>query len=130
MNQKINQILENLETLTLLETTQLITKIKKIFNINIDSNINFDNKNIINQDIISDNAENKKSLFTISLTEIPLDKKIAVLKIVRTITGLGLKESKDIVDNIPKVLKENISKEEIDKIKNELESIGAQVQII
>lgn len=130
MNQKINQILENLETLTLLETTQLITKIKEIFNINIDSNINFDNKNIINQDIISDNAENKKSLFTISLTEIPLDKKIAVLKIVRTITGLGLKESKDIVDNIPKVLKENISKEEIDKIKNELESIGAQVQII
>jgi large subunit ribosomal protein L7/L12 len=130
MNQKINQILENLETLTLLETTQLITKIKEIFNINIDSNINFDNKNIINPDIISDNAENKKSLFTISLTEIPLDKKIAVLKIVRTITGLGLKESKDIVDNIPKVLKENISKEEIDKIKNELESIGAQVQII
>ncbi len=130
MNQKINQILENLETLTLLETTQLITKIKEIFNINIDSNINFDNKNIINQDIILDNAENKKSLFTISLTEIPLDKKIAVLKIVRTITGLGLKESKDIVDNIPKVLKENISQEEIDKIKNELEFIGAQVQII
>jgi large subunit ribosomal protein L7/L12 len=130
MNQKINQILENLETLTLLETTQLITKIKEIFNINIDSNINFDNKNIINQDIILDNAENKKSLFTISLTEIPLDKKIAVLKIVRTITGLGLKESKDIVDNIPKVLKENISQEEIDKIKNELEFVGAQVQII
>jgi len=128
MNQSINKIIENLEKLTLLETSELITKIKDIFNIHINSNIDFNNNK--DQDINLNTLENKKDSFNISLTEIPLDKKIAVLKIVRVITGLGLKESKDIVDNIPKILKENINQEEVDKIKNELESVGAKVQII
>lgn len=130
MNNKLNEITEILKTLTLLETGQLITEIKEIFNINSDSNINFDNNNLLNQDIISDESNDKKDLFNVTLTEIPLDKKIAVLKIVRTITGLGLKESKDIVDNIPKLLRENIKREDADKIKSELEVIGAKVQIL
>mgnify|MGYP006099700773 FL=1 len=128
MNEKINKIIENLETLTLLETSELITKIKDIFNIDINSSINFNTNK--DQDINLNTLEDKKNSFSISLTEIPLDKKIAVLKIVRVITGLGLKESKDIVDNIPKILKENINQEEVDRIKNELESVGAKVQII
>ena len=128
MNQSINKIIENLEKLTLLETSELITKIKDIFNIDINSSINFNTNK--DQDINLNTLEDKKNSFSISLTEIPLDKKIAVLKIVRVITGLGLKESKDIVDNIPKILKENINQEEVDKIKNELESVGAKVQII
>jgi len=130
MNNKLNKITEILKTLTLLETGQLITEIKEIFNINSDLNINFDNKNLVNQDIISDESNDKKDLFNVTLTEIPLDKKIAVLKIVRIITGLGLKESKDIVDNIPKLLKENIKREDADKIRSELEVIGAKVQIL
>jgi large subunit ribosomal protein L7/L12 len=130
MNNKLNEITEILKTLTLLETGQLITEIKEIFNINSDLNINFDNKNLVNQDIISDESNDKKDLFNVTLTEIPLDKKIAVLKIVRIITGLGLKESKDIVDNIPKLLKENIKREDADKIKSELEATGAKVQIL
>jgi large subunit ribosomal protein L7/L12 len=130
MNNKLNEIIEILKTLTLLETGQLITEIKEIFNINIDSNISLDKENSENQDIMLDDSNNKKVLFNVTLTEIPIDKKIAVLKIVRTITGLGLKESKDIVDNIPKLLKENIKKEDADKIKSELEAVGAKVQVL
>jgi large subunit ribosomal protein L7/L12 len=74
-------------------------------------------------------AVEEKSSFDITLTEVPADKKIAVLKIVRNLTGLGLKESKDIVDNVPKLLKEGATKEESESIKKELEASGAKITI-
>ena len=127
MNEKINQIIEILKTLTLLDIAQLVTEIKKVFNVNINNLI--ENKNI-NTNVIPSELENEKTAFSITLVEIPLDKKISILKVVRNITGLGLKESKDIIDNLPKVLKENITKEESDKIKIEFESFGAKVKIL
>jgi large subunit ribosomal protein L7/L12 len=57
------------------------------------------------------------------------DKKINVIKEIRTITGLGLKEAKDLVEGAPKVVKENISKDEADKIKKVLEENGATVEV-
>jgi large subunit ribosomal protein L7/L12 len=57
------------------------------------------------------------------------DKKIQVIKEVRAITGLGLKEAKDLVDGAPKAVKEGVSKEESQKIKEQLESAGAQVDV-
>lgn len=57
------------------------------------------------------------------------DKKIQVIKVVRELTNLGLKEAKDLVDNAPKPVKEGIAKEEAEKIKAKLEEVGAQVEI-
>jgi large subunit ribosomal protein L7/L12 len=57
------------------------------------------------------------------------EQKIQVIKVVRQITGLGLKEAKDLVDSTPKPVKEGISPEEAEKIKKELEAVGAQVEI-
>lgn len=57
------------------------------------------------------------------------DKKIEVLKIVREVTGLGLKEAKDLVDAAPKALKEKVKKEEAEQIKQKLEAVGAKVEI-
>ena len=57
------------------------------------------------------------------------DNKINVIKAVRELTSLGLKEAKDIVDSAPKMLKENVSKEEAEEIKKKLEAAGAQVQL-
>lgn len=66
--------------------------------------------------------------FTVHLTAIG-DQKIQVIKEVRALTGLGLKEAKDLVDNAPKPVKENVPKEEADKIKEALEKVGATVEI-
>ena len=71
----------------------------------------------------------EQTAFDITLSEVPADKKIAILKVVRNITGLGLKESKDIVDNVPKLVKEGASKEDSQKIKLEFEAAGAKVTI-
>ena len=74
-------------------------------------------------------AAEEKTAFDITLTEVTADKKIAVLKIVRNVTGLGLKESKDIVDNVPKLLKEGATKDESENIKKEIEAAGGKVTI-
>jgi len=59
----------------------------------------------------------------------PAPKKIKVIKVVREITGLGLKEAKDLVDNTPKPVKEGVSKEEAEEIKAKLEEVGATVEV-
>ncbi|MCP4745364.1 MAG: 50S ribosomal protein L7/L12 [Desulfobacteraceae bacterium] len=73
-------------------------------------------------------AEAEKTEFDVVLTT-PGDKKIAVIKEVRAITGLGLKEAKQLVDSAPKAVKEAIAKEEAEKIKEQLEGAGAQVEL-
>ena len=67
--------------------------------------------------------------FDVVLKSVPADKKIAIIKEVRTATGLGLKEAKDLVDGAPKTVKESLPKEEADKLKKALETAGAVVEL-
>ncbi len=73
-------------------------------------------------------AAEEKTEFDVILQS-PGDKKINVIKVVREITGLGLKEAKELVDNAPKAVKEGVSKEEAEQIKAKLEEAGATVEI-
>ena len=70
----------------------------------------------------------EKTEFNVELTEIGAEK-VKVIKVVREITGLGLKEAKDLVDNAPKMVKEGASKEEAEEIKKKLEEVGAKVTL-
>ena len=73
-------------------------------------------------------AEEEKSEFTVILKSVG-DKKINVIKTVREITNLGLKEAKDLVDSAPKPIKENVTKEEAEEIKKKFEEVGASVEL-
>ena len=73
-------------------------------------------------------AEEVKYSFNVILAEIGAEK-IKVIKVVREITGLGLKEAKDLVDNAPKAVKEDVSQAEADEIKAKLEEVGAKVEL-
>jgi large subunit ribosomal protein L7/L12 len=73
-------------------------------------------------------AEEEKTEFDVILTSAG-DQKIKVIKVVREITGLGLKEAKEVVDNAPKALKEGITKEEAEEIKGKLDEVGASVEV-
>ncbi|MDE6873935.1 MAG: 50S ribosomal protein L7/L12 [Lachnospiraceae bacterium] len=73
-------------------------------------------------------AEEEKTEFNVELTEVGAEK-VKVIKVVREVTGLGLKEAKDTVDGAPKVLKEGASKEEAEEIKKKLEEVGAKVTL-
>ena len=73
-------------------------------------------------------AAEEKTEFDVELTEVGPNK-VKVIKVVREITGLGLKEAKDVVDGAPKVVKEQASKEEAEEIKKKLEEVGAKVTL-
>lgn len=129
MNEKLTSIIEQLKSLTLLEAAELVKEIEKTFG--VDTSItsapivgNVQALNSIPAEVIEE-----KTSFDVLLTEVPADKKISILKIVRNLTGLGLKESKDIVDNVPKLVKEGVTKDESEAIKKELETAGAKVTI-
>ena len=74
-------------------------------------------------------AAEEKDEFNVVLTAVDAAKKIAVIKVVREITGLGLKEAKDLVDGAPKAVKEGVKKEDAEAIKKQLEAAGATVEI-
>ncbi|MDH5466151.1 MAG: 50S ribosomal protein L7/L12 [Candidatus Aminicenantes bacterium] len=73
-------------------------------------------------------AEEAKSEFTVVLKSVG-DKKINVIKTVREVTNLGLKEAKDLVDSAPKPVKENVTKEEAEEIKTKFEAVGAEIEL-
>ncbi len=74
-------------------------------------------------------AVEEKTEFSVELKAAPADKKIAVIKVVREITGLGLKEAKDLVDGAPKQLKDGVAKAEAEEMKKKLEEAGATVEL-
>ena len=118
MSEKLTNIIEQLKTLTLLEASELVTEIENVFG--VDTSVSA--VAAIMAAAVGGNADGaaEKDEFDVTLTSVPADKKIAILKIVRNLTGLGLKESKEVVDNVPKVLKEGATKEESENIKKEL----------
>jgi large subunit ribosomal protein L7/L12 len=67
--------------------------------------------------------------FTVTLKEYPADKKVGVIKVIRELTGLGLKEAKDLVEGVPSVVKEGVNKADSDSMKKKLEDAGAKAEI-
>jgi large subunit ribosomal protein L7/L12 len=126
MSEKLTSIIEQLKTLTLLEASELVTQIEQVFGVDTSVSVGA-SAAALPAAAAPVEAVEEKTAFDLVLQEVPADKKIAILKIVRNVTGLGLKESKDIVDNVPKTLKEGSSKEEVETIKKELEAAGAKV---
>ncbi len=74
-------------------------------------------------------AVEEQTEFTITMKAYPADKKVVVIKVIREITGLGLKEAKDLVEGVPSTVKEAVSKADAEKIKKQLEDAGATVEV-
>ena len=125
----LDKFITLLNELTLVEVNELIQKLEKIYGIskNISINTNLIENIKIEEETDTFLKKDENILFSIILTEVPINQKISILKLVRNFTGLGLKECKDIVENVPKLLKENLTKEEADKIKIEIENFGGKI---
>lgn len=126
---KTDQILEDLKGLTLIEVSELVEKLEKTFNISASPAAGFVVGAAAAAPAAAAPAEEAKTEFDVILSEVPADKKLGVLKVVRTITGLGLKEAKDLVEAAPKTIKEKISKAEADSLTKQLEEAGGKVTV-
>jgi large subunit ribosomal protein L7/L12 len=74
-------------------------------------------------------AVEEQTEFAVTLKEYPADKKVTVIKVIREITGLGLKEAKDLVEGVPSLVKDSVSKADVEVIKKKLEEAGAKVEV-
>ncbi|GAB4197163.1 MAG: 50S ribosomal protein L7/L12 [Coleofasciculaceae cyanobacterium] len=128
MSVKTLEILEQLKSLTLVETSELVKQIEVTFEVDT-SPKNWVSVQPIDEKDSSDQPEPVKTDFDVVLEEVPVDKKIAILKVVRTLTGLALKEAKDFVESTPKVVIEAIAIEAAEDIKQQLEAVGAKVSL-
>ena len=126
MSEKIDQIIENLKTLTLLESSDLVTKIEETFG--VDASISSGGTMIM---ATSNQAEevDEKTEFNLMLDDVPADKKIAILKVVRTLTGLGLKEAKQLVESAPIQVQEGLAKDAAEDAKKQIEEAGGKVSL-
>ena len=121
----IEAILESIEKLTLLEAAELVKALEEKFGVSAAAPVAV----AAAPAAAAAPAEDADAEVNVILASVPADKKIAVLKEVRGITGLGLKEAKDLVDGAPKAVKEGVKKEEAEAIKKQLEAAGATVEI-
>ncbi|MBR8826911.1 MAG: 50S ribosomal protein L7/L12 [Gomphosphaeria aponina SAG 52.96 = DSM 107014] len=133
MSAATDEILEKLKSLSLLEASELVKQIEEAFGVSAAAPAG--GMMMMAPGAAAPGAAapaeevEEKTEFDVILEEFPADKKIAILKEVRTITGLGLKEAKDVVESTPKAIKEGIPKEEAEKIQKQLEAAGAKVSV-
>jgi len=127
MSEKIDQIVEELKVLTLLEASELISKIEETFGVDASASAGGAMLMTAGTDVTEEVEE--KTEFNVMLDEVPADKKIAILKIVRSITGLGLKEAKELVESAPKIVQEGIGKEAAEDAKTQIEAAGGKVSL-
>lgn len=116
------QIIEAVKNMTVLELNDLVKAIEEEFGVTAAAPV------AMMGGAAAGGAAEEQTEFDVILASAG-DQKIKVIKVVREITGLGLKEAKEVVDNAPKALKEGISKEDAEAIKAKLEEVGANVEV-
>ena len=122
-SEKITNIVEEIKTLTILELADLVKAVEEEFGVSAAAPVG-----VVAVAGAAAPAAEEKTEFDVILTGFG-DKKLNVIKAVREITGLGLKEAKDMVEGCPKAVKEGISKEDAEKVKAQLVEAGATVEI-
>ena len=119
----ISKIVDEVKNLTVMELNELVKAIEEEFGVSAEAMM------IANAAApASADAAAEKSEFTVNLVEVGKNK-IAVIKLVREATGLGLKEAKDLVDGAPKTVKENVPTEAAEEMKKKFEEAGAKVEL-
>ena len=124
-SEKVTQLIEDVKGLTVLELSELVKALEEEFGVSAAAPMAVA---AAPQAAAAAPAAEEKTEFDVVLASVGAEK-IKVIKVVRELTGLGLKEAKELVDNAPKAVKEGASKDEADQIKAKLEEVGAQVEV-
>jgi large subunit ribosomal protein L7/L12 len=125
-----DQIIEAISNMTVLELVDLIKAIEDKFGVQASAPVAFAPAMMAGAaGATAGEEKEEKTAFDVIVKEVPADKKLNVLKVVRELTNMQLKEAKDFVESVPKALKEGVTKEEAEQIKKKLEEAGAKVEI-
>jgi len=123
-----DEILEAISNMTVMQVVELISDMEKKFGVTAAAPVAMVAGGGAGAAAAAAPAE-EKTEFTVVLKEYPADKKVGVIKVIRELTGLGLKEAKDLVEGVPGTVKEGVNKADSDTMKKKLEEAGAKVEI-
>ena len=123
MAAKKEEILEAISNMTIMEIVDLVKMMEDKFGVTAAAPV------AMVAAAAAAPAAEEQTEFTIILKAYPADKKVGTIKVIREITGLGLKEAKDLVESAPNAVKEGVSKADADKIKKQLTDVGAEVEV-
>jgi len=123
MSEKITKFIDEIKELTVLELAELVSALEEEFGVSAAAGVA-----VVAAGAAAGGAAEEKTEFDVVMTSFG-DKKLDVIKVVREITGLGLKEAKEKVEGVPSTLKEAASKDEAEEIKSKLEAAGAVVEL-
>src|SRR6202008_2855362 len=122
------EILDAISNMTVMQVVELISDMEKKFGVTAAAPVAMVAGGAAAGGAAAAPAE-EKTEFTVVLKEYPADKKVGVIKVVRELTGLGLKEAKDLVEGVPSLVKEGVNKADSETMKKKLEEAGAKVEI-
>ena len=122
-----DEILDSISKMTVLEVVELISDMEKKFGVTAAAPVAA--AAAPGAGAAAAAPVEEKTEFTVVLKEYPADKKVSVIKVIRELTGLGLKEAKDLVEGAPQTVKEAVNKADSDAMKKKLEDVGAKVEI-
>ena len=123
MSEKVTKLIEDVKTLTVLELAEVVKALEEEFGVSAAAPAM-----MAAAPVAAAAPAEEKTEFDVVLAEAGANK-INVIKVVREVTGLGLKEAKDLVDGAPKAVKEGISKDDAEELKKKLEEAGAKVEL-
>ena len=130
MSTTTNEIIEKLKSLTLLEAAELVSQIEETFGVDASAPVG---GGFIAAPGAAGGAAaeavEEKTTFDVIIEDVPSDKRVPVLKVVRNLTSLDLKEAKEAITSLPKAIQQGISKEDAESAKRQLEEAGAKVKI-
>ena len=124
-----DEILDAISKMTVLEVVELISDMEKKFGVTAAAPVAIAAGPAAGGAAAAAAPAEEQTEFAVTLKEYPADKKVTVIKVIREITGLGLKEAKDLVDGAPKPVKEGIAKADAEAAKKKLEEAGAKVEL-
>nr|YP_009478299.1 ribosomal protein l12 [Prototheca cutis]BBD20206.1 ribosomal protein l12 [Prototheca cutis] len=129
MSIKTDQILEKLKELTLLEASELVVQIEETFGVDASMPTVIGNYTASPEIIEKEEKIEEQTSFDVILEEVPNDKRVPVLKVIRNLTSLDLKQAKEAITDLPKTILEGVSKEESEAAKQQLEEAGGKIKI-
>ena len=127
MSEKIDQMVEDLKTLTLLEASELVKKVEETFGVDASASGGI---GVVASTVPTTAEVEEKTEFNLMLDEVPAKKKIAILKVVRSLTGLGLKEAKELVESAPKQVQADLTKDVAEEAKKQIETAGGKASLV
>jgi len=122
-----DEILDAISKMTVMEVVELISDMEKKFGVTAAAAVATVAPGAAGGAAAA--AVEEQTEFAVTLKEYPADKKVTVIKVIRELTGLGLKEAKDLVEGVPSLVKEGVAKADVEVMKKKLEDVGAKVEV-